>query len=219
MCGRFHLKKPGEALRQLFGLGPERPPEEPRYNIAPTQPILAVREAGGGPEIFRPHWGLVPHWSKAPAGRARMINARGETAAEKAAFRGPFRNRRCLIPADGFYEWHGRGPDSHPFALSLAGDRPFAFAALWDRWQGPEGRILETAAILTTTPNAILKPIHERMPVILPPAHFSIWLDPAQHDPQRLQPLLVPFPAELMRASPVGKFVNDPRHEGPQCLV
>jgi putative SOS response-associated peptidase YedK len=218
MCGRFRLALPNDALASLFAL--DAPPEvEARYNIAPGQTVLAVRAASGSRmECWRPLWGLVPSWVKEVT-QAQLINARAETAAEKPAFRKPFRTRRCLLPADGFYEWAPRpsaGPRI-PWLITMTGETPFAFAGLWDRYIKPDGEALETVTILTTSPNELVARIHNRMPVILDPGDFALWLDPDLHDPARGQPLLRPCPAERMRALRIGTFVNNPRNEGPEC--
>lgn len=217
MCGRFRLAIPHDALTRLFDLYPAFP-VAPRWNIAPGQDILAVRGVANHRECWTPRWGLVPSWAKDPS-QVQLINARAETAAEKPAFRKPFRTRRCLIPADGFYEWPARaGPGPRqPWLIGLAGGAPFAFAGLWDRHVGAGDEALESATILTTTANEVLAPIHERMPVILGVQDFALWLDPEVQDPARLLPLLRPRPAESMTATRVGTFVNSPRHEGSEC--
>ncbi len=218
MCGRFRLAIPPDALSSLFDV---RPPfnVEPRYNIAPGQPVLAVRAApGGGRECWTPRWGLVPSWVK-DVTQAQLINARAETAADKPSFRKPFRTRRCLLPADGFYEWPPRDRPGRrqPWLLSLVDGAPFAFAGLWDRNVDAAGEALETATILTTVANETVAPIHDRMPVILEPRDFPLWLDPAVQDPDQVRPLLRPFPAARMTAVRVGTRVNSPRNEGPEC--
>jgi len=216
MCGRFRLAIPDDALSRLFALDPPAGVEA-RYNIAPGQPLLAVRRAPSGALCWRPRWGLVPPWVKDPAG-AQLINARAETAASKPSFRSAFRARRCLIPADGFYEWSGRkdkGPRT-PWLVRRRDAAPFAFAGLWEQREDPSG-LLETAAILTTAPNELMEKIHDRMPVILDAQDFELWLDPEVSDPDRLQPLLRPCPADPLEAIRVGTFVNSARNEGPGC--
>ncbi len=218
MCGRFTLTISGDLLADFLGLG-EVPAVSPRYNIAPTQPVLAVRLL---PEEARPtagtlRWGLIPSWAKDERIAHQLLNARAETAADKPAFRAALRRRRCLVPADGFYEWLRQGKTKQPFCFRLHDDRPFAFAGLWESWQGPAGP-LETCTILTTEANDLVRPVHDRMPVILPAGAHAEWLDPRRQDPGLLGPLLRPYPAEQMRSFAVGARVNNPRHEGARCL-
>ena len=218
MCGRFSLGAPIR-IGQLFDL-PNWPETPPRYNIAPGQDVPAViqnRETGA--REFRPfRWGLVRSWAKDPAIGSRRINARSETAATKPAFRKPLRDRRCLILADGFYEWKREGSRKQPYYIKLWNGEPFAFAGLWDRWQPPDGPPLETCTILTTTPNAVLRAIHDRMPVILPPDAYNVWLDPAMRDVDPVQALLTPYPADQMVAYPVSTRVNNPAYDAPDLV-
>jgi putative SOS response-associated peptidase YedK len=218
MCGRFTLATPGQTIAEAFELQ-SAPELKPRYNISPTQGVAAIRAAGAGRELVTLHWGLIPSWSKDAAIGARMINARGETAAEKPSFRAPFRSRRCLILADGFYEWRRDGERKQPFHICMSDRRPFAFAGLWDRWAAPDGEPVESCTIVTTAPNELLAPIHDRMPVILPPAAYAPWLDPARRDKERLQEFLQPFPASLMKAYPVSPRVNNPRNDDRDCIA
>ena len=219
MCGRFSL---GATIRigQLFDL-PNWPETPRRYNIAPSQEVPAViqnREVGG--REFRPfRWGLVPSWAKDPAIGNRMINARSETAATKPAFRKPFGERRCLILADGFYEWKRDGSRKQPYYIKLRDGEPFAFAGLWDHWAPADGQPLETCTILTTTPNALVQPIHDRMPVILPSSAYGAWLDRTVSDVPTVQALLTPYPADEMIAYPVSTRVNNPAHDTPECVL
>ena len=219
MCGRFSL---GATIRvgQLFDL-PNWPETPPRYNIAPSQEVPAViqnREVGG--REFRPfRWGLVPSWAKDPAIGNRTINARSETAATKPAFRKPFGERRCLILADGFYEWKRDGSRKQPYYIKLRDGEPFAFAGLWDHWAPADGQPLETCTILTTTPNALVQPIHDRMPVILPSNAYGAWLDRTVSDVPTVQALLTPYPADEMIAYPVSTRVNNPAHDTPECVL
>jgi putative SOS response-associated peptidase YedK len=219
MCGRFLLTTPASGVADLFGLD-EVPALSPRYNIAPGQPIAVVRiaEGGGRRECMSLRWGLVPSWAADPGAAGQLINARAETVAQKPSFRTPFRRRRCLVPADGFYEWKSAGRRKQPFAIRLRGGGPFAFAGLWDRWLAPGGAVLESAAVLTTEANDLVRPVHDRMPVILCPEDHAAWLNPGRQHADELRPLLAPFPAELMTAFPVGAWVSDARHEGPRCL-
>src|SRR5262249_6188185 len=191
------LVAPGAALADLFRLG--GPAEAaPRYNIAPSQPVPAVRAAGGGRELARPRRGLIPPRSR--GGQLGPISAPAETAAEKPALRHALRRRRCLIPAPGFFEWQAAAGGKHkqPFCIRLAEDGPFAFAGLWERWQGPDGPV-ESCAILTTAANGLVRPIHERMPVILGRRDFDQWLDPSEEGAAAMAPLLVPYPAGGVR--------------------
>jgi putative SOS response-associated peptidase YedK len=219
MCGRFSL---GATIRvgQLFDL-PNWPETPPRYNIAPSQEVPAViqnRETGG--REFRPlRWGLVPSWAKDPGIGDRMINARSETVATKPAFRKPLRERRCLILADGFYEWKREGSRKQPYYIKLQDGQPFAFAGLWDRWQPSDGQPLESCTILTTTPNALVQQLHDRMPVILPSSAYGLWLDRAVRDVDIVQAVLTPYPADEMLAYPVGTRVNNPAYDSPECIV
>lgn len=230
MCGRFSLAVDPEVLMQHFDLHLDAqedaqeagiPPLAPRYNIAPSQPVLAVVASEAGEQGSLPRkathfrWGLVPAWSKVFKGG--WINARSETAAEKPSFRTALRRRRCLIPADGFYEWTGSGKTKQPYWIHLPERPVFAFAGIWERWQGPEGSVVETCAILNTTANALMQVLHERMPVILPPEAYDDWLDPNLQDPKRVVSMLRPFPPEAMVAYPVSTHVNSPRHEDPAC--
>jgi putative SOS response-associated peptidase YedK len=219
MCGRFTLEKSIGDLGSLFEVRAiaELPA---RYNIAPTQPIVAIRQAEAGDErewvLLR--WGLIPAWAREPAAVPLLINARAETAAGKPAFRAALRRRRCLVPADGFYEWQGAGSQKQPFHMRRRDGAPFALAGLWERWEGPEGAI-DSCALLTTASNELMRPIHERMPVILDPQDFELWLDPGMQDVEMLQGLLRPYPAEAMVAYPVSRVVNNARNDDPQCVL
>jgi putative SOS response-associated peptidase YedK len=199
---------------------PIEPDWSPRFNIAPTQPVAAVRlgETGGQREGVLLRWGLVPGWAKDPAMGSRLINARAETVAEKPSFRSAFKRRRCLIPADGYYEWQKTGSRKQPFFIRLKDERAFAFAGLWESWdKGGEGP-LETCTIITTESNELTADIHPRMPVILDPRDYPVWLDPAVDDRRQLEPLLKPYAASDMQLDPVSIYVNSPRNEGPDCI-
>jgi putative SOS response-associated peptidase YedK len=218
MCGRFTQAADGEIIAQVFQL-PETPELAPRYNIAPTQEVAVVRAAeSGGRELVRLHWGLIPSWAKERAMGARMINARAETLAEKPAFRSAFRARRCLIVADGFYEWQKLGGRKHPYFIGFSDRRPFAFAGLWERWKGEGSEHVESCTIVTTEANELLAPIHDRMPVILDPDDFATWTDPALHDTDRLSALLTPYAAGLLEAFPVSVLVNNPANDSLACV-
>lgn len=216
MCGRYTLTTPdlspiGEAL------GVNLPPVPVSYNIAPSLRVPIIRAGGpAGYELALVKWGLVPHWSKEPRSEYSTINARAETVAVKPAFRDAFRRRRCLVPADGFYEWQKRGTAKQPWYIHRRDRRPFAFAGLWERWEG-DGDALETCAIIVTEANALMRPIHERMPVILHPRDYRLWLDP--HSPREaLLPLLVACADGELVAEPVSSRVNNPRNDGPELI-
>ena len=201
----------------------EVPPFTPRFNIAPSQPVPVVRLAPQQPQPQRElvwlRWGLIPSWAKDPAIGTRMINARAETVAEKPAYRAALRRRRCLVAADGFYEWQRTGKGKQPYFIRMRDDRPFALAGLWEAWEGPDHSSIESCTLLTTEPNELLRPIHDRMPVILPADDYQRWLDPAAEEPERLAPLLRPYPGGEMTADPVSTFVNSPANEGPKCIA
>jgi len=219
MCGRFTLRTAGKVLAEVFHL-PQVPQLPFRYNIAPTQAVAAVRQAAGSGqrELVQLRWGLIPSWAEDKKIGARLINARAETAASKPSFRSAFRHRRCLVPADGFYEWQRLDGRKQPYYLRLRDDRPFVFAGLWETWTSPDGEVVESAALLTTDANATVRPVHDRMPVILAPADYERWLDPAVQKPDVLRPLLRPYPAEEMAAYPVSLRVNAPRNDDPKCI-
>lgn len=194
---------------------------EPRYNIAPTQPVAAVRrsESDGSREMVLLRWGLVPPWSKDPASGPGMINARSETASSKPSFRSALRRRRCLVAADGFYEWQRSDGRKQPFYVCLRGGGPFALAGLWERWKPPGGgKPLESCTLLTTEANELLAPVHDRMPVILPVDEYDVWLDPAIESAEPLGQLLRPYPSEEMKVYPVSTRVNNPRNDEPTCI-
>jgi len=218
MCGRFALIVDASVLGEVFDVDPPRE-VNPRFNIAPTQNIPIVRAGKDVPrECALVRWGLVPSWAKDEKMGARMINARGETVAEKPSFRAAVKSRRCLIPADGFYEWARTAERKRPHFIRFVDGRTFAFAGLWERWQGGGNQPLETCTIITTTPNELIAKLHDRMPAILAPTDYAEWLAPAALAPERLHRLLEPHPAKDMEAYPVSTFVNSPYHEGPECI-
>lgn len=218
MCGRYTLSTPADLVAEIFDLD-ESLELEPRYNIAPTQLAPIVRLGEDGARALRmAQWGLVPWWAKEVSIGQRTINARSESVAETRAFRDSYRSRRCLVPADGFYEWQRRGDGKQPFHLTLADGTPFAFAGLYDLWRRAESEWLESFTILTTKPNSLVEPIHDRMPVILPRDAYAVWVDSTLEDLASLEPLLRPFPAGDMLATPVGTFVNRPQNDNPQCV-
>ena len=220
MCGRFTLFEADKVLSKEFGVSGV-PPLSPRYNIAPSQPIAAVRtpHTGTGRELALLRWGLIPSWSKDPAIGNRLINARAETVQEKPSFRNAFRRHRCLIPTNGFYEWQRQERGKQPYFVRMRDGRVFAFAGLWDRWESSDKDVIETCTILTTAANTVLDPIHGRMPVILPQAEYARWLDPTLKDTDALSPLLVPFPPEEMLAIPVSPRVNAPSTDDEKCIA
>lgn len=205
MCGRFALKAPPAKLATYFGLD-EVADFAPRYNIPPGTDIPVIRQSPEHKRVLHLlRWGLVPNWSKDPSIGAKLNNARGETVAEKPSFRDAFKRRRCLIPADGFYEWKTEGKLKQPYYISLKSGEPMAMGGLWESWKTPGGEILRTCCIITTGPNAVMAPIHDRMPVILAPDQWQTWLDaPAD----AIQSLVRPYDAEAMQAWPVDRRVS-----------
>ena len=231
------MTTPAQAMQRLFGFMGPLPNWPARYNIAPTQVVPIVRPASAGGEgdgarkpsaprreFMQARWGLVPFWAKDAAIGAKMINARAEGIAEKPAFRAAFRARRCLVPADGFFEWRATPQGKRPYWVGLKGGTsdeppPFAFAGLWERWtKAPDGAPLESCTIVTTEANALLRPIHDRMPVILAPAAYASWLDPATPLPDALA-LLKPYPAEAMTLHFVSTRVNSVRFDDALCIA
>ena len=218
MCGRYMLTIGGKVVCELFGLSAEVD-VVPRYNIAPSQEAPIVRIEAGQRRLAMTRWGLVPPWARDAAIGARLINARSETAAEKPSFRTALRRRRCLVPADGFYEWKREGAAKQPYCIRFHDHRAFAIAGLWETWRDPTGELLETHTLLTTSPNVTVAPIHARMPVIIDPRDYALWLNPEMNDPGALRPLFQPYPGEEMEALPASRLVNSPAHEGPRCLT
>ncbi|MEE2970600.1 MAG: SOS response-associated peptidase [Pseudomonadota bacterium] len=221
MCGRYSLTTAPEALRQLFNFD-NMPNLAPRYNIAPTQDVPVIRPAGRGGEdvngrgLAMMRWGLVPSWSKEIGRSAPMINVRAETIAEKPSFRAAFQSRKCLVPADGFYEWRLENGKKQPFRIGMNGGAPFAFAGLWERWASPEGDEINSVAIVTTEANEKLRPIHARMPVILDPNDYDQWL--GETTETTAQTLLRPYPPGDMAFYRVGLRVNSVRHDDIECI-
>ena len=217
MCGRYSLISPVESVVRLFGLDC-RPNLPPRYNIAPNQEVPVVRDRGGGRTLDYMRWGLVPPWAKDAAIGQRMINARAETVMEKPSFRNAFKLRRCLIPADGFYEWKKEGKSKVPQYIRLKSGEPFGFAGLWETWSAPSGERIQSCTIITTKPNGLIAEIHNRMPVILPRNVEAQWLDPDIEDPQKVLPLLSPYPEDEIEAYAVSTVVNSPRNDVATCV-
>lgn len=217
MCGRFTLTAPADIIADLFEVA-ALPPIAPHYNIAPTQDVLAVRaDADGAREAVMLRWGLIPYWADDRSIGSRLVNARSETAAEKPAFRDAFERRRCLVVADGFFEWKPVNRHKQPYWIRLADGAVFGMAGLWERWRDEEGEWLQTCTVLTTGPNELVAPLHDRMPVIVPPAQHATWLDP-DTGARDLQKLLCPFPAEEMTATAVSTRVNSVAHDDPGCV-
>lgn len=216
MCGRFTQKSSPKKVAERFEVEGV-PPLLERYNVAPKQKVLGIRESAAGREATFFRWGIVPSWAKDPAVGNKLINARSETVTEKPSFREAFKSRRILVPAEGFYEWARRGDRKRPFYFHMKDGEPFAIAGLWERWEG-EGGALETCTLLTTEANELLAPYHGRMPVILRPEDYGVWLDPGVRRAELLKPLLRPYPDEGMTAYAVSPLVNSPSSEGPRCV-
>lgn len=222
MCGRFTSLFSPEliiAIRELFGV-PVPDPVEPRYNVAPSQQVWVVRQEGDHNRFDLMKWGLIPSWAKDPKIGSKMINARSETVHEKPAFRQAIKFRRCIIPADGFYEWMRSGDKKQPYYIRMANGTPMLLAGLWDHWKGPgEENSLGTFTILTTAANDLVMPLHDRMPVILHPGDCSLWLSHSMHNPDQLGSLYQPFPSKLLEAHKVSDLVNNPHFDSPACIT
>jgi putative SOS response-associated peptidase YedK len=217
MCGRFTLVSPYVAVTERFHAA--APPDlRPRYNIAPGQEVLCVIRDGAN-RIEPLRWGLIPSWAKDPAIGNRMINARAETVAERPSFRRAFAKHRCLVVADGFYEWRKVGKTKVPVYIFLKSKKPFGFAGLYENWKSPDGKEIRTCSIITTDSNDLVRPIHDRMPVILHEDEEDRWLDPGENSRERLQVLLQPYPSEEMDAYEVTTVVNNIRHDTPDCIT
>lgn len=217
MCGRFSNRTSEEKIKKEFKVE-EVPYFEARYNIAPTQKILGIRQESGEREATTFKWGLVPSWAKDTSMGARLINARSETVAEKPAFRAPFKHRRCIVPADGYYEWQKTVERKQPYYFTMRGERPFGFAGLWDRWKNPEGEVLETCTILTTEANETASDIHDRMPVILSASDYDLWLDEDVRKLDLLKEMLRPYPSEEMITYQVSTLVNNVRVDRAELI-
>lgn len=224
MCGRFTNRLTWQQLVDLYELSGDQPALNlaPRYNIAPTQnvPVLCLKE-NGSRRVAQMRWGLVPSWSDGPDSKYSMINARAETVAEKPAFRGAFKARRCLVPADGFYEWKKTGDGKQPYHIAMKDGRPFSFAGLWEHWEPKDNRSdddepIDSFSIIVTEANDVVGDVHERMPVILDEADYGLWLDGGSKED--LLSLLAPFPDEDMIARPVSKRVNSPANDEPSVV-
>lgn len=218
MCGRYTLSTRPEVIAEMFGVV-EVPRIEPRFNIAPTQSVPVVREDArrGERSVALLHWGLIPSWAEDPRIGNKMINARSETVVSKPSFRSAFKSRRCLVVTDGFYEWRKTPGGKQPYLIRRPDASPFAFAGLWEFWRGA-GEPIESCTILTTEANELMRPLHDRMPVILAPESYEAWLDPSNKDTDRLQELLVPEPDGKLVAFPVSKRVNSPSNDDPSLV-
>ncbi len=220
MCGRYRLSRRKQLIAEYFDTVDEID-WEPRYNLAPTQNVGIIRQDREHPvrKFSLVRWGLIPYWAKDPGIGQKMINARSETVLDKPAFREAFQNRRCLVPADGFYEWKRTGRSKQPLHIGMQDDSLFAFAGIWDRWKDAHGNAVETVSILTTTPNSLLAEVHDRMPVILEPEDYDLWLDPGFTDLDTLTAMLKPLDAALMKCYAVGTLVNSPANDNPGCAA
>lgn len=218
MCGRYRLSKRKQIVEDHFATSSEED-WDPRYNIAPTQPVPIIRQDPKEParHLSLVRWGLIPSWAKDGSGAGKMINARSETADTKPAFRDALRLRRCLIPADGFYEWRRTRQAKQPFCFEVNDGELFAFAGIWDRWRDRRGNTLETCAIMTTTPNDVTAAIHDRMPVIVDPEAYDLWLDPGMRDTRVVSDLLRPYDASQMCCYPVSRRINHPSNDDEEC--
>ena len=218
MCGRYALIASAPRLARLLGLM-EVPELPPRYNIAPTQTVAAVRASRTkDAELVLMRWGLIPAWSKTPGKDYRMINAKAETLAQRPAFRTAYRRRRCLIPADGFYEWKRLADRKQPYYFAMKDAKPFVFAGLWEQWRGPNEQVTDSCTIITTEPNSTVAPVHSRMPAILAQQDYDAWLDPDHQDTDALAALLKPYDASPMAATPVSVHVNNPTNDDARCI-
>jgi putative SOS response-associated peptidase YedK len=217
MCGRYTVTATPEAIRALFHYE-EQPNFPPRFNIAPTQPIAVVRLMDGKRQFALMRWGLLPSWVKDPKAFTLLINARGESVTEKPAFRAAMKRRRCLIPADGFYEWKALPGRKQPFYIRTKSGEPFAFAGLWETWTGPNGEEFDSAAIITTRANKTLAPIHDRMPLVIPPDAFDLWLNCDQIDAATASALIAPAQEDLFEAYEISPAVNRTANDNPKLI-
>jgi len=216
MCGRYTLRTPVDNLAERFEIDDAPSSIAASYNIAPTQGVATVLVEDGKRKLEMLHWGLIPSWADDPSVGNKMINARAESVAEKPSFRKAFRNHRCLVLADGFYEWQKTGNGKQPYYIRMEDDSPFAFAGLWESWQN--SRDIRSSTIITTDANDVVSPIHNRMPVILHPEDYELWLDPDFDEKEPLTTLLKPYPAEAMEAYPVSRSVNSPSNNEPSII-
>jgi putative SOS response-associated peptidase YedK len=219
MCGRYRLSRRKQRVEEYFDTESDEPEWTPRYNIAPSQPVPVIRQNPKEPrrELSLMRWGLIPSWAKDASVAARMINARSETVGTKPAFRDSLTNRRCLIPADGFYEWQRTEKVKQPYCFEVNDGELFAFAGIWDHWRDTNNNIVETFSILTTSPNAVTAAVHDRMPVILDPDSYDLWLDPGVQDASWASELLKPYDAQLMRCYPISTRINHVANDDEEC--
>ena len=219
MCGRYRLSRRKQIIAEHFEVLPDDDDWTPRYNIAPTQRVLVIRQHPKEPcrDLSLVRWGLIPSCAKEASGAAGMINARSESATTKPAFRDALKSRRCLIPADGFYEWMRAGKTKQPYCFEVDKGELFAFAGLWERWKDPNGNWIKSCSILTTTPNAVTAPFHDRMPVILNPDNYDLWLDPGFTDVAAVSEMLKPYDARVMRCFPVSTRINHAVNDDAEC--
>jgi putative SOS response-associated peptidase YedK len=223
MCGRYRLSRRKQIIEEHFDSVSGEKDWTPRYNIAPTQPVPIIRQHPKEPRrelsLSLVRWGLIPWWAKDASGAARMINARSETAATLPTFRDALKARRCIVPADGFYEWQKAGKVKQPHCFEVEDGKLFAFAGVWERWKDAAGKAMETCAILTTTPNAVTSTVHDRMPVILTPDAYELWLDPGFADVAAICDLLKPYDARSMRCYPVSERINHFANDDAECCA
>ncbi len=219
MCGRYRLSRRKQIVDAHFSSASGDEDWNPRYNIAPTQLVPVIRQNPKQPirELSLLRWGLIPSWMKDSSGASMMINTTSETAGTKLAFRDALKSRRCLIPADGFYEWQRVGKIKQPYCFEVGNAETFAFAGIWDRWKDPSGNWVKTCSILTTTPNAVTSPVHNRMPVILDPDSYDLWLDPGMQDASAVSEMLKPYGAQFMRRYPVSTRINHVVNDDEEC--
>jgi putative SOS response-associated peptidase YedK len=219
MCGRYRLSRRKQLVEEYFGTDPGDDEWSPRYNIAPSQPVVTIRQDARKPvrTLSTMRWGLVPSWAKDPSIGYKTINARAEIVSTTTSFREPFKSQRCLVPADGFYEWKRDGKIKQPYCFELNEGELFAFAGLWDGWKSPLGELIESCTILTTTPNSLLADVHDRMPVILSPDNYDLWLDPDFRNTASVGEMLRPFEPKLMRRYPVSTRVNQVQNDDADC--
>jgi putative SOS response-associated peptidase YedK len=219
VCGRYKLSRRKQIVEEYFDSVSDVPDWAPRYNIAPTQPVPVIRQHPKEPvrQLSLMKWGLIPFWAQSPSIATSTINAKSETAATKPAFRDPLKFRRCLIPADGFYEWAKTAKGKQPYCFEVNNGKLFAFAGVWDRWKDPNGNWIKTCSILTTTPNAVTASVHDRMPVILDSDSYDLWLDPGMTKVEAVSDLLKPCDAERMRCYPVSTRINHVANDDEEC--
>jgi putative SOS response-associated peptidase YedK len=221
VCNRYRLTHSKQYLAERFEAADDAIEERPRYNIAPTQPVLTVRKEQGKKvrHFTTMRWGLIPSWAKDMSIGTQTLNARSESVTTKPAFRDPILRKRCLIPADGFYEWRKMGSVKQPYCFEVGEGEVFALAGLWDEWKSPEGQTIESCTILTTTPNSLVAEMHDRMPVIVSPDKYDLWLDPDVNAFDAIRDILKPYDATLMRLYPVNRKLNNSNNDGPESAA